>query len=173
MSNKNTVNIISSLFIKLNGSEDAKNIQFRINYLSLLQSNAIDNNNHIDKLRQNYLNFALLIFAGLTGFGISLSNRIERLFIYIPIPLIMLIFCLLDRKLHKLGHGWSHLRKIFTKKISEVINNPKDDTFFYRWYLESEKQAKLFRLQPIIYYSLISCGIILNFFSFFILKTKP
>lgn len=152
----------SSLFVELKGSEDENNTQQRINYLSLLLNNAVENNNHIDKLRQNYLNFALLIFAGLFGFGSSLFSKTEHLFIfYIPIPLIMSVFFLLDRKLHKLSHGWSHLRKVFTKKISELINKPTEDISFYRWYPESHKYAKWYSLQSIIYFALIVGGIIL------------
>jgi hypothetical protein len=151
--------------ITLSGSDDKENIRNRIAFLTSLLNNSEEKRNHLDELRQKTMNYALLTFAGLFGFGLTLSTRFNSFYISIPLTLIMIIFCLLDGRLHKVGHGWQYSLRIFIEKMSEVINYPTKDITFLTYSVEGEKGAELLGFQRVIFYLLVLGGI-LSFFVF-------
>lgn len=71
----------------------------------------------------------------------------------------MIIFCLLDGKLHRVSHGWKYPIRIFSEKMSEVINYPTKDITFPTYSAEGEKGAKLWGKQHVIFYLLVFGGI--------------
>jgi len=143
--------------VTLLGSSD---IEHRLQFLSTLLIQAEEKINHIDESRQRNLNFALIIFAGLFGLGIGLNNLVYKLSISTAIFILMCIFCLWDRRLHRISHGWQSARSTFCASISEVINTPKKDITFPRYRADGERKAEVFSFQPIIFYALVVGGLI-------------
>lgn len=143
---------------KLRGSEETENIKHRISFLTKELNGAEKKEIYIGELRQKNMNYALVVFAGLFAFGLSFPTKIFSLAASLSLFLIMLVFCLLDRRYHKFIHGWRKTEKIIEKVISEVINNPKQDVEFPRYAEEGEREAEKFHLQPIIYYFLVLGG---------------
>jgi hypothetical protein len=66
--------------ITLTGSNDRENIGHRIAFLTSLLNNGEEKRNHLDELRLKNLNYALLSFAGLFGFGLTLSSRFNYIY---------------------------------------------------------------------------------------------
>jgi hypothetical protein len=144
------------------GSSDSKQ---RIDFLTTLLNQADEKVKHIDDRRQTSLNYALAIFAGLIGLGIGLNNLSYRLYISVSLFLIMFLFSLWDRRLHKASHGVQASRATFSEKILEMINNPKKDITVPTYRSDCEKNAEWFSLLPTIFYILTLCGLI-SFFLF-------
>ena len=151
----------------LKGSVEKENIERRISYLKLLFNNAANKEIHVTEIRQRNLNYALIIFAGLFSISWTLPLKTYSLSISFTLFLIMLVFCLIDRKYHKFIHGWRKSRKIFNDKINEIINNPTIEVSFPRYAKEAENEAEIFGLHPIISYLLVMGGLI-RFLYFFI-----
>jgi hypothetical protein len=147
-----------NLPITLAGS---KNIEHRLKFLSELLSQSEDKINHIDKSRQTNMNYALLIFAGLFGVGVGLDNMVYKLAISTAIVLLMCIFCLWDRRLHKISHGWQSSNKTYCEMSAEVINKPTKDISFPRYSTDNEKNAEWFSFQPVVFYALVLGGLLL------------
>jgi hypothetical protein len=141
----------------LKGSSD---IKYRFDFLMALFNQANDIMKHIDDRRQTSLNYALAIFAGLLGLAIGINNLIYRLYITIALSLIMLIFCMWDRRLHKANHGVQASLRTYREKIQELINNPSKDLEFPTYRLDHEKDAEWFSFLPIIYYVLIVSAVL-------------
>ena len=78
----------------------------------------------------------------------------------IALLVIMIVFCLLDRRTHTYIHGWRATEKQFMELLSNLINKPEEDVSYLRYIKEGEKTAELFALQPIIYYLLDASAII-------------
>jgi len=144
------------------------NVEHRLKILSALYSQAEEKINHIDESRQGNMNYALVIFAGLFGLSVGLNNRVYQLYISITIFIVMCIFCLWDRRLHKISHGWRSSSSTFCQTISEVINNPDQDITLPRYRADGEKKAEWFSFQPMIFYALVLGGLI-SFFIFLLL----
>jgi hypothetical protein len=143
----------------------SSNVEHRLQILSALYSHAEEKINHIDDSRQTNMNYALVIFAGLFGLGIGLNNLVYQLYISTTILIVMCIFCLWDRRLHELSHGWRSSSSTFRVKTSEVINNPDQDITFPHYRADDEKKAEWFSFQPMIFYTLVLGGL-LSFFIF-------
>ena len=146
----------------------SSNIEHRLQILTALYSQAEEKINHIDESRQRNMNYALVIFAGLFGLGIGLNNVVYQLYISTAIFIVMCIFSLWDRRLHKFSHGWQSSSSTFCVKISEVINSPDQDITFLRYQVDGEKKAEWFSFQPMIFYALVLGGLI-SFFIFLLL----
>ena len=83
----------------------SSNVEYRLQILSMLFNQAKEKIKHIVESRQRNMNYALFIFIGLFGLGIGLNNLVYKLSISIAIFLVMCIFCIWDRRLHKISHG--------------------------------------------------------------------
>lgn len=151
--------------ITLKGSS---NIDQRLDFLTTLFNQANDNIKHIDDRRQTSLNYALAIFAGLLGLAIGLDNFVYQLFISIALSLIMLIFCLWDRRLHRASHGIQASRITFREKIQELINNPRKEIEFPAYRSDRENDAEWLSFLPIIYYVLIVSALLSSLIFFVI-----
>lgn len=152
--------------IRLLGSSDSER---RLQFLSLLLSQAEESAKHIDESRHRNLNYALLIFAGLFGLGIGVSNLVYQLSISVAIVIVMSIFCFWDRRLHRIMHGWRSSASILRSKITEVINHPDQDIEFSHYRIEGEKKAEWFSFMPVIFYILVLGGLV----SFLVFRFLP
>ena len=119
--------------------------------------------NHIDGLRQRNMNIAAIIFAAIFSFGLQSSVHAVRPFSLTGLTLIMLVFSLLDRRLHRFQHGWRKTRRRFVEALRDIINKPNDDVAVQRYYEEGEKEAERFALQPVLYYMLTLAAAVLLF----------
>ncbi len=131
------------------------NIKYRIDFLMALFNQADEKIKHIDDRRQRNLNYAMIIFAGLSGFAVGLDNLAYRLYITIALSLTMLVFCLWDRRLHEASHGLQASLVTFREKIQQIINNPGKNTEFSAYRSDCEKDAEWLSFLPMIYYLLI------------------
>lgn len=145
---------------KLLGSDDTENLKLRISFLTKELESAEKKEIHINEIRQANMNYALIIFAGLFTFGLGLLTGLLLVTSSLSLFLLMTAFCFMDRRYHQYIHGWRKTQKIIENKISVLINNPKRDIEFPRYYIEGEEEAENFSMQPIIYYLLILGGLI-------------
>ena len=146
-----------SRIMKLLGSSD---INHRIEFLTNLYNKAGEIMLHLDKLRQRNMNYALLIFGGLFGLGIKIDGLTSKVTLSSLITIIMIIFTLWDRQIHRYRHGWESTRSTFYRKIGEIINDHAIDLEIEQYRVSGEKKAEWISIQPIIFYFLILGGIL-------------
>lgn len=110
----------------------------------------------VAQLRQKNLNYALIIFAGISTFSFTVVKG-EWYSVCCCAALLVIMFCFakLDRKFHRYIHGWRETEKFFTTKMVQLINNPKQDIKFIRYIAKGEKKAEAKGHQPLITYSLV------------------
>ena len=82
--------------------------------------------NHIDNLRQSLMTIALLLFAGLFGFGLKTSDTLAAILISTTIALFMVVLCALDRRLHRVSHGWRGTSTDLVSLIGHALNHPDE-----------------------------------------------
>jgi len=143
-------------------SNEGKDPRFTLQ-LELLKSSQ-EKVNHIDELRSKYMNFALVVFAGLYALG-SKAQSAFRPVISVVLALMMVAFCLLDGRLHKISHQWQSLRTLHYKNIVQLINQPADPLVYDMWDATQVGAAQGTSLQRILFYVLIVGGL-LSFLSF-------
>jgi hypothetical protein len=146
--------------IQLNGKPPGAGNQERISCVVALLTNASIKVNHIDGLRQKNITIALVIFAGLFGFALKSPGKVNAWFYSVALTVMMLVFCVMDRRLHKISHGWGRTWWTLAKQLGETINSPEKDVAVPRYCVEAEKNAEWRSLQPIIYYLLIGAAIL-------------
>ncbi len=130
------------------------------------QANTVIKN--IDDRRQTSLNYAMAIFAGLLGLAIGLNNLAYRLYLTIALSLIMLMFCMWDRRLHKASHGVQASLMTFRENIQELINGPSKNLEFPTYRSDREKDAEWFSFLPIIYYVLIISALLASIMFYYL-----
>jgi len=155
--------------ITLKSSSD---ISQRVELLTILYNKAGDNVHHSDTFRQRNMNYSLVIFGALMALGIKLEDLLSRSTVSGTLLTLMVIFCLWDRRWHKIKHGWDYSSRIFYKKMEEVVNEPSKDVTFKVYYIEGERFAERFSFQPIVFYFLIIASLT-SFFLFSSLKLTP
>ena len=153
--------------ITLKGSSD---LGRRIELLSMLFSKAEEKVKHSDMFRQRNMNYSLVIFGALMALGIKLDPFLSRGIVSGTLFVLMVIFCLWDRRWHKTKHGWDYSSRIYYQKMQEMVNDPTQDISFKLYYSEGERTAERFRFQPLVFYFLIVASVI-SFFLFSSLKT--
>ncbi len=144
----------------LRGAAEKETAERRIGLLTSLLHQAEQKITHISELRQRNLNYALVIFAALFTFIMKFPAELYSAFIAAVLLSIMTVFCMLDRRLHKYIHGWGKTRTEFMVRINAIINDPKADVTYQRYWPEGEKRAELFSLQPTIFYFLVFGGLV-------------
>jgi hypothetical protein len=101
------------------------NINEKVVFVQNLYNKAAEKINHFDKLRQQQINYALLVFSGLLAFIIQTKNLRMQYVGCAGIAVLMLIFCFLDHRLHKYTHGLASSMLIFTQVKAYLLNEPK------------------------------------------------
>ena len=140
------------------------NVTEKVTYVQNLYNKADEKINHIDKLRHQLLNYALVAFSGLLAFIIKTESMRMQLLGCIGIFIVMLIFCLRDHKMHKYVHGFESSMLIFAQVMGYLLNNPEDDVKFLQYHSPGERKAVWWRSkQTIIYISLMAL-VVLAFF---------
>jgi hypothetical protein len=130
----------------------------RVAILTALVGGAMEKEQHIDGLRQRNITVALAAFAGLFGFGVTALGGSHTIIVTVALTAVMVVFTLLDRRLHKYSHGWRRTRRELTLRLAEAANGPARDVTFHIYYSEAEKTAEWHSLQPVIYYFLCLGG---------------
>ena len=153
-------NSVDTLCLK--GTGAGGDHESRITFLTAMLNNAEVKMNHFDKLRQTNMNIALVIFAGMCGFAFQTALPSFRQFSFVALALVMVIFCLLDRRYHRFQHGWRRTRKQITLALTAGISQPQEDVTVDRYYPEGENRAEVFSLQPVLYYLLAAAALCLS-----------
>ncbi len=157
----------------LKGDPTGDRNSHRVSYLTTAVNNAETKVNHLDNMRQKNFTIALVIFAGLFGFALKTVQTFSPLLTAGALLLLMLLFTTLDRRLHRMSHGWQETRKIFMFRLTDVINNPQDDVTFVRYYSEAERKAQWFSLLPVLYYVLVVGSVLSGAILFLIAGGQP
>jgi len=144
--------------IVLTGNADSASVDSRVHYLTTLINNAVGKENHIDSMRQRYVTFALIMFAGLFGLGLKASGAASALVISSALFALMIVFTVLDHRLHKISHGWRRTRVSLTHHLADVINHGEQDVSFLTYCREGQRNTEWWSLQPVIYYMLVVAG---------------
>jgi hypothetical protein len=137
------------------GSINPESIARRQELLRSMYETARSKGAEVAQLRQTNLNYALLIFAGLFTFSFQFAKGWYSVIGSAALCLIMCIFCVLDRRLHKFIHGWRATEKHLTEKITYLLNYPSENIEFRRYISEAERNAEWRSLQPMIMYAFI------------------
>lgn len=137
------------------GSDERENINQRITFLATLSNDAEKRVLHLGELRQKNLYYALIIFAGLFTVSLSSPIKLYPLLASLTLFMIMLVFCFLDRRWHKIGHGWRKTRNITVSALTEVLNDPTKTVTVPRYAKDGERNAEKFSLLPMIFYLLV------------------
>jgi len=145
------------------------NLAKRIEVLTLLFQKAETKVNHADMYRQRNMNYSLVIFAGLIGLGVNLPQYPAKAMISSTLLILMLIFCVWDRRWHRIKHGWQGTARDTYIKICEMTNNPEKDMTVILYKSKSEEKAEFFSWQPIVFYFLV-IGAALSFGLFYLTK---
>lgn len=111
----------------LEAYENEKNYEQRIAFLIKLYEKAGERGAQLNAMRQRNLNLAIVIFAAMFTFTIKFSGGLYSIFVSLALLCIMIVFCLFDRRIHKFIHGWRKTRIMFIEKITDAINNSKQD----------------------------------------------
>ncbi len=122
--------------IQLNGDSD---ITHRIEFMRILLNNTELKINHFDKLRQENLRIALAIFAVLITLSLQSDNSLKAAIVSAVLAIIMVIFLILELKLHMYSEGWQQTRINITEKLQIVINHPAKDLSFEQYDNNAEK----------------------------------
>ena len=104
------------------------------------------------------MNYALLIFAGLFAVSLKLPTQLYSLLASLTLFVTMVVFCFLDRRWHKIAHGWRKTRNITVSALTEVLNDPTKTVTVTRYARDGEGDAEIDSLQPMIFYLLVAGG---------------
>lgn len=144
----------------LRGSPEKENCDRRIELLKSLMLLSEQKMTHISELRQRNLNYALVIFAALFTLTMKFPAELYSAFVAAVLLGIMIVFCMLDLRLHKFIHGWGRTKTEFMERVSDIINDPEADVTYQRYWPDGERTAELFALQPTIFYFLVFGGLV-------------
>jgi len=144
-------------------------INRRIETLTLLFNKAEAKVNHADMYRQRNMNYCLVIFAGLIALGVNLNEYIAQVIISSTLLVFMLIFCIWDRRWHKVKHGWQGTAVTAYRNICNLTNNNDVEISFYLYEVDYEAKAEFDSWQPIVYYTLLASSL-LSFLLFYLIS---
>jgi hypothetical protein len=134
----------------------------KIAFVRNLCDKAHDKINHFDRLRQQLLNYAIVLFSALLAFIIKAENAQLQILGCLGIAGLMVIFRYLDHRYHRLTHGFEDSIRVFNQVIPHMLNDPKDDVSFLQYYRAREDTAEQRSLQTKIYFYLGLCVLILG-----------
>ncbi len=153
----------------LKGTSDVAANGQRVSLVSGLADSCRSKVNHIDGLRQRNMSIALAIFAVLFGFGLRAPGD-SAAFTALALVVLMLAFCLLDRRLHRMSHGWRSTAGRILAAAGDALNNPDQPVTFEVYRSAAEAKAEFDSLQPVLYYLLVLGGA-LSYFAFIVVDS--
>ena len=123
--------------------------------------------NHFDKLRQQLINFSLILFSALLAFILKTEQTWMNIGSCLVVVVLMVIFRSLDYRYHKATHGFTASMFIFGQAIAYLLDKPSNEVRFFQYYVEGEKTTEKWNLQTKIYTALAVAALILCFISAF------
>ncbi len=142
--------------------QSTNNLLDKIQFIQNLYDKAAYKINHFDKLRQQLLNYGLLVFSGLLAFVIKTEQIWLHLAGCIAIIVLMIIFRSIDQRYHKFTHGFTASMFVFSQAIAYLLDNPNEEVKFFQYATEGEKTTQKWSLYTKIYFSLASAAVILG-----------
>ena len=137
-------------------------IQQRIDAITLHFDKVEAKVTHADTFRQRNMNYALAIFAGLTALRVNLDTPASEYVVSVMLLAFSIIFCVWDRRWHRMKHGWDSTNKICYDRLVDLTNDPNQDLTFPRYNSLAEKDAEWTSWQPVVFYLLVA-GSVLSF----------
>lgn len=134
--------------------------QAKLDLLASLASDAKDMLKHVDQYRQRELSIALIVFAGLIGFSVTL-NEIAALLVYLILTITMSFLARHDRSLHKSSHGWRNSWVQLRHHTNFAVKNPGETVDIQVYYKSYEEKAELWALVPKLYYGFVLIAFLL------------
>jgi len=126
----------------------------KIAFVRNLYDKAHDKINHFDRLRQQILNYALVVFSALLVFVMKTEDASLQILGCFGIAGVMGIFRYLDHRYHTSTHGFAGSMIIFSHVIAHLVNDPKEEVTFLQYHTPSEKTVQQCSLQTKIYCAL-------------------
>lgn len=126
----------------------------KIAFIQNLHDKSTEKINHFDRLRQQLLNFAFIIFSALLAFSLKADNFFFLTIACSGVAGLMLAFRQIDYRYHMFTHGFYASSFVFTQAISTLLSNPDQKIEFYEYCVDGEKTAEWWNLQTKIYYIL-------------------
>ena len=127
------------------------NTQQKIAFVRNLYDKAHDKINHFDRLRQQILNYALVLFSALLAFVMQTEDDSLKILGCLGITGVMAMFRFLDHRYHTSTHGFGGSMIIFNQVIAQLLNDPKEGVTFLQYHAPSEKTVQQWSLQTEIY----------------------
>lgn len=134
----------------------------KVVFVRSLSDGAHDKISHFDRLRQQLLNYGLLLFSGLLAFVIKAEDASLQILGCFGIGGVMAIFRYLDQRYHTSTHGFGGSMIIFNQVIAHLLNDPEEDVTFLQYHTPSEKTAQWWSLQTRIYFVLALSAVVLG-----------
>jgi len=123
----------------------------KVTFVRNLHDKAHDKINHFDRLRQQILNYAILVFSALLAFVMKTEDALLQILGCLGIAGVMAMFRSLDHRYHTSTHGFGGSMTIFNHVIAHLLNEPKEDVTFLQYHTPSEETVQRWSLQTKIY----------------------
>jgi hypothetical protein len=133
--------------------------QRRIDAIQLLVRKAEDKVIHADTFRQRNMNYALVVFAGLIGLRSNVHDATNQVVISTTLLVLSIVFCVWDRRWHRVKHGWDSTGKACYNCIVQLTNDPNQDVSFPAYDSKAEQGAEWRSWQPVVFYLLVAASV--------------
>jgi len=139
------------------------NIPEKVRFVQNLHDKALDKINHFDRLRQQLLNYAFIVFSALLAFVMKTEDSLLKIIGCVGIAALMIMFCFLDQRYHRSTHGFESSIIIFNQVIAYLLESPQADVEFLQYHTPGEKTTQKYSLQTKIYVTMTISTIVLAF----------
>jgi hypothetical protein len=109
-------------------------------------------------VRQANLTIAVAIFAGAFAFAAQLKDPVTVYLSAASVSLVMGTLLVVEHQLHKYSEGWQGTRRLLVEKLEEAFNDPRQELRLVTYKSESEEEARLWSLRPMLYFLLALGG---------------
>ena len=123
----------------------------KVMFVRNLYDKAQEKISHFDRLRQQVLNVAVIVFSGVLAFVMKTDDIFVKCASCAAVPIVMLLFWYRDHRYHRSTHGFAASMYIFTQVIAHLIENPKDDVSFLQYHAAGETSVRRFSVHGLIY----------------------
>ena len=137
------------------------NVSDKVAFIQKLYDKTDDKINHLDRLRQQLLNFAILIFSGLLVFVTRSQNALAQTIACLGVAGLMTVFRHLDQRYHKFTHGYRGSMFVFSQAIAYLLDDPDQELELYQYCTEAEKNVEWWALQTKVYLALAGVTVLL------------
>lgn len=135
-------------------------LEEKLNLLRMLNQRVEEKINHFDGVRQQNLRYSILVFSGLVVFGFSIGQLVLRWFVAIGLTLLMTIFFLADKRLHRRTHAFRGTIYRSLQAISYLLSGGGDDITIWLYDKEAAEKAEKINLRLSLYCLLIAASIL-------------